>query len=165
MDSCLPILLLATLKHQIHLGLLFFFFFNSSNIVLSMAFCIQTSFPSTWSLHIHFSPLPGICFAASAHYNQPYPSFKTKCKICPIFGKKSLTFQVGIGAFSELSQSLSHLYHGPSLAQSSLEEVSAVLKLLYILTWVLLSWVFTCTIIYPADIWDLSIYHCMSVTA
>ena len=83
----------------------------------------------------------GICFAASAHYNQPYPSFKTKCKICPIFGKKSLTFQVGIGAFSELSQSLSHLYHGPSLAQSSLEEVSAVLKLLYILTWVLLSWV------------------------
>lgn len=39
----------------------------------------------------------------------------------------------------------------PSLAQSSPKEVSAVLKLLYILTWVLVSWVFTCAIIYPAD--------------
>lgn len=83
-----------------------FFFFNSSNIVLSMAFYTQTSFPSTWSLHIHFSPLPGIPFAASAQYNQPYPSLKTKCKICPIFGKKSLTFQARLGGFSELSQSL-----------------------------------------------------------
>lgn len=94
-SSCLPILLLATLKHQIHLWLHFFFFFNSSNIVLSL-------WPSAHRQVFHppghytfIFLLPGIPFAASAHYNQPYPSLKTKCKICPVFGKKSLTFRGG----------------------------------------------------------------------